>query len=234
MSKTIGAIITELRREKGISQKELAQKLRKRGMDITNQGISKWEKGATQPNASQFLVLCDELGVQDISAVFLGTSEGGPLVGLNSEGRRKVNEFAEILRASGLYAPAAEVTPIGLLRTLPVYDIAAAAGTGKFLDGGDYELTGVGVDVPQNAHFGVRISGDSMEPDYHDGQIVWVQQQQTLENGEIGVFVYDGTAYMKRLRDRVGGMRLQSQNMNYPDIVVSEPSLFRVVGKVIG
>jgi repressor LexA len=73
-----------------------------------------------------------------------------------------------------------------------------------------------------------------MEPDYHDGQIVWVQQQQTLENGEIGVFVYDGTAYMKRLRDRVGGMRLQSQNMNYPDIVVSEPSLFRVVGKVIG
>ncbi len=45
MSKTLGAIITDLRREKGVSQKELARRLRKRGMEITNQGISKWENG---------------------------------------------------------------------------------------------------------------------------------------------------------------------------------------------
>lgn len=234
MSKTLGAIMTDLRREKGISQKELARRLRKRGMEITNQGISKWENGATQPNASQFLVLCDELGVQDISAVFMGTQENGPLVGLNSEGRKKVNEYADILRASGMFAPAADVTPIGRLRTLPLYSIAVSAGTGQFLDSSDYELVEVGSDVPLTANFGVRIAGDSMEPDFHDGQVVWVHQQQTLQHGEIGVFLYDDNAYMKRLRDRVGGVRLQSINLNYPDIVVSDPSLFRILGKVVG
>ena len=127
MSSTIGSILTSLRREKGISQKELARMLRKRGMDITNQGISKWENGSTQPNASQFLVLCDELGVQDISAIFLGTSDEGPLAGLNSEGRQKVNEYAAVLRASGMFAPTVEVTPIGRLRTLPIYSIASIA-----------------------------------------------------------------------------------------------------------
>ena len=233
MSSTIGSILTSLRREKGISQKELARMLRKRGMDITNQGISKWENGSTQPNASQFLVLCDELGVQDISAIFLGTSDEGPLAGLNSEGRQKVNEYAAVLRASGMFAPTVEVTPIGRLRTLPIYSIAVAAGTGQFLDSSDYELVEVGSDVPLSANFGVCIAGDSMEPDYHDGQVVWVHQQQTLNHGEIGVFLYDGNAYMKRLRDRVGGVRLQSINTGYPDIVVSDPSLFRVLGRVV-
>ena len=53
-------------------------------------------------------------------------------------------------------------------------------------------------------------------------------------HGEIGVFLYDDNAYMKRLRDRVGGVRLQSINTNYPDIVVSDPTLFRILGKVVG
>ncbi len=234
MSTMIGGILTSLRKEKGLSQKELAQRLRKRGMDITNQGISKWENGLTQPNASQFLVLCDELGVHDIAAIFLGGDENGPLAGLNAEGRQKVNEYAELLRLSGHYAPSAEVTPINLLRTLPLYSIAVSAGTGQFLDSSDYDLVEVGSDVPLNANFGVRIAGDSMEPDYHDGQVVWVHQQQTLNHGEIGVFLYDDNAYMKRLRDRVGGVRLQSINTNYPDIVVSDPTLFRILGKVVG
>lgn len=234
MSKTIGGIITSLRREKGISQKDLARRLRKRGMDITNQGISKWENGSTQPNASQFLVLCDELEVQDISAIFMGTQERGPLVGLNSEGRRRVNEYADALRASGMFATSAETTAMGRVRTLPVYRVSSAAGTGNFLDIGDYELAEVGEDVPVSANFGVLVEGDSMEPDYPAGQVVWVHQQKELKHGEVGVFVYDGNAYLKRLRERVGGIRLQSLSFNYPDIVVSDPQKFRVIGKVVG
>ena len=40
--------------------------------------------------------------------------------------------------------------------------------------------------LPEDTTFGVRISGDSMEPEFHDGQIAWVLQQESVANGEIG------------------------------------------------
>ena len=51
--------------------------------------------------------------------------------------------------------------------------------------------------IPDGAEFGVRVSGDSMEPVYHDGQIVWVQRCETLRTGEVGVMIYDGQGYIK-------------------------------------
>ena len=44
-----------------------------------------------------------------------------------------------------------------------------------------------------DADFGVRVAGDSMEPLYLDGQIIWIHKQETLEEGEIGVFFLEGT-----------------------------------------
>ncbi len=81
---------------------------------------------------------------------------------------------------------------------MPVSALAASAGTGSFLDEGSYELTRVRADeVPEGAAFGVRVSGDSMEPVYHDGQIVWVLPCDRLRAGEVGIMVYDGEGYIK-------------------------------------
>ena len=38
--------------------------------------------------------------------------------------------------------------------------------------------------IPDTASYGVKISGDSMEPEFEDGQIAWVLKQDTVENGE--------------------------------------------------
>ena len=57
----------------------------------------------------------------------------------------------------------------------------------------------VGLEVPDGANFGVRVAGDSMEPQFHDGQVIWVRQQRSLMTGEIGIFLYDGNAYLKQL-----------------------------------
>ena len=43
-------------------------------------------------------------------------------------------------------------------------------------------------------------SGDSMEPEFHDGQIAWVLQQESVANGEIGIFALNGEAYIKKLQ----------------------------------
>ena len=39
-------------------------------------------------------------------------------------------------------------------------------------------------------------------PDYHDGQIVWMQRCETLRVGEVGIFLYDGCGYLKEYREQ--------------------------------
>ena len=92
-------------------------------------------------------------------------------------------------------------------------DFAKAFGI-QFLDSDNYDLIEVGEDVPANTDFGVRIAGDSMEPRFRDGQIVWVHQQQTVENGEIGIFLYNGDSYCKKFSSTEDGVQLISLNIH--------------------
>ena len=230
MYKEIGAVISARRRELGINQAELAARLCAAGMAVTNQAVSKWENGSTIPNARQFLALCDVLDIEDIRGCFSGQSEG-VLSGLDRDGRLKALDYIQLLRDSGRYTPVEEkIVP---MRRLPLYSLAVSAGTGQFLDGEDYDMVEVGREVPDGANFGVRVSGDSMEPEFRDGQTIWVRQQRSLMTGEIGVFLYDGNAYLKQLVAADGSMALHSLNPNYSDIVISPELPLRVVGKVL-
>ena len=230
MAYDIGNILYRLRTEKKISQRALALLLCEKGVEVTNQAVSKWENGTTQPSAAQFVALCDILGVYDVVGEFSG-KKSGLLTGLNSRGREMAMEYIDLLRSSDKYSETEEkIIPI---RKLPLYHISASAGTGQFLDSSNYELTEVGADVSENANFGVRLSGDSMEPEYHDGDIVWVMQGHTLSSGEIGIFLYDGDVYCKELDLTAGAVRLKSLNPNYTPITVKDEDNFRIFGKVV-
>lgn len=232
MLKNFGDIICSFRKKKGISQREFATLLGKHGVKVTNQAVSKWESGASLPNAIQFLIICETLDIVDIGGAF-GSKSYDFLHGLNEDGRRLVLEYANMLCNSGLYDDLGICAPRGTkIRTLPVYDLEAVVGKDRLLDLPDYTPTQVGSEVPYTATFGVIVSGDSMEPDYHNGQIVWIARQAKLEHGDVGVFTYEGNTYFKRLRDRVGGMRLQSIDSNYPDIIVAIPETIITLGKV--
>ena len=201
-----------------------------RGFPVTNQAVSKWEKGATLPNAKQFLALCEILEIDDVRGEFSCGSEG-IFAGLCREGRRLALDYVQLLRDSGRYANRREEP--AYIRSLPLYSLAVSAGTGQFLDGEDYEMVEVGAEVPDGANFGVRVAGDSMEPAFHDGQTVWVRQQRSLMTGEIGIFLYDGNAYLKQLVALENSMALHSLNPAYADIVVSPELPLRVLGKVV-
>lgn len=54
----IGRFIAACRKEKGLSQAQLAEKL-----SITNRAVSKWETGKCIPDASLMLELCAILGI---------------------------------------------------------------------------------------------------------------------------------------------------------------------------
>ena len=119
-------------------------------------------------------------------------------------------------------------------RILPLYRLAVSAGTGEFLDADGYDAVEVGEEVSPLADFGVRIAGDSMEPRFVHGQIVWVQRQETLRSGEIGIFSYNGAGYCKRLERSGGRVELISLNSAYPPIRVGAGDELHVFGKVVG
>lgn len=122
----------------------------------------------------------------------------------------------------------------GKERVLPLYRLAVSAGTGEFLDSDDYDSVVVGGEVSPQADFGVRIAGNSMEPRFVDGQIVWVRRQSTIKDGEIGIFLYNGAGYCKRFSRKKSGVQLISLNPQYAPIRVNEEDDLRLFGKVVG
>lgn len=199
----LGQKITEARKTQKISQRTLSAALESYNIFVSSGAISKWEKGDAMPNPYQLFALCHILKIEDILSFFTGglpepldyTPE------LNQTGLNLLQMFKETLIASGNYQPRSRRTnaepPEDIL--VKVFTTPAAAGSGSFLDGEDYEMVSCSpASVPEDYDFGIRITGDSMLPRYVPGEIVFVQQCSELYPGEIGVFVYNGSAYIKK------------------------------------
>ncbi|MCD0099797.1 helix-turn-helix transcriptional regulator [Streptococcus agalactiae] len=112
------------------------------------------------------------------------------------------------------------------------YDHAASAGTGQYLN--DVQVETIELPVDYDADFVIPVYGDSMEPDYHSGDYVFVKLSVELTDGDIGVFEYYGDAYIKQLLIHAEGAFLHSLNDKYNDILIDRDSDFRIIGKVVG
>lgn len=243
----IGSRIADARKRNGISLIEFSQNLKAFGISVGDAALSKWEKGMTVPNAYQFMAVCCALGLEDESRYFM--DEYRPV--LNEEGTKKVAEYRSDLIASGKYKPEPKAkTSINFI-DMPVSLYPVSAGAGVFLDENNFEMLRFPESsVPEHAEFGVRVSGDSMEPVYNDGQIVWIQKCDQLSIGEVGIFVYDGEGYLKaydeqmpdednieQFTDSDGDVRPQrimvSFNPAYPPRVISPFASFQVIGRVL-
>ena len=119
----------------------------------------------------------------------------------------------------------------GAVITLPLYYTPVSAGPGATLEGADHETIEVRASyTTEQADFALRVSGNSMEPRFKNGDIVLVHQQSTVLFGELGIFVADGKGYFKRFM----GDRLHSLNPEYPDIPLRRFDDFFCCGKVVG
>jgi repressor LexA len=88
--------------------------------------------------------------------------------------------------------------------------------------------------VPRGADFGIRISGDSMEPTISAGAIVFVRKTAELRPGDIGIFMVDDEAACKRFSMDQRGFVLLSDNPDYPEIIIKDYQRFAIIGKVLG
>jgi len=240
----IGSLIRAERKKQGLTQGELADVLLSFGVSVKAAAVAKWENGDNVPSGYQLLAICHALHLREGILAFAGSAAPEDM---NAEGYRFLNEFHHFLVASGRYDIAGRGD--GSTVEMRVYDLPVSAGTGNLLDSDCYEIQSFPArSVPHGADFGVHVAGDSMEPDYHNGQIVWVHACEQLHDGDIGVFFYDGCSYIKEYHEKKrpspaesfadsdGILRprivYHSLNPDYPDIPI-EDGVYQLFGKVL-
>ena len=244
---TVGRAIAEARHKQRLSLAALSKRLSTHGITLQAGAIHKWERGENVPNAYQFLALCHIFCIEDVLDRF--SAQPRPLE-LDEAGQRKLEDYKTDLIASGRYRPPRPERAEIRYRDMPVSLLSVSAGTGEFLHEENFEKISFPEDsVPYGAEFGIRVSGDSMEPVYQNGQIVWVQRCESLRPGEVGIFLYDGDGYLKvyterdtedgaeNFTDSYGVTRRQpvlvSYNKKYDPILVGPESAFGIVGRVL-
>lgn len=85
-------------------------------------------------------------------------------------------------------------------------------------------------------HFWLRVTGDSMEPDIQDGDLVLVRAQESVDSGDCAVVIVDEEdGLVKNIEFGNGYISLISKNPNYPPrvFVRENANRVRVIGKVI-
>lgn len=227
----LGKTIAKHRKEHKIKQSELALKLEYYDIFVKPNTVSAWESGLSIPNSKQLLAICEILNIYDIYTEFVNPNPINPFRNLNETGVAKVMDYIHLLEKSGEYKTA-DIIPIHILRERKVFYTTVSAGTGSFLDGEDYEMY-TSPEIPEEASFGVYVSGDSMEPRYHNEELIWIEQTEQLEDGEIGIFYLDGNAYVKKFQNNENGTYLVSLNKKYDPIPVTENNSFKIFGRVL-
>ena len=84
-------------------------------------------------------------------------------------------------------------------------------------------------------YFGLKIKGDSMEPDYLDGDVIIFQKQSNCENGDDCVVMVNGNdGTFKRVFKNENGIVLQPLNNKYQPLVFTNEQIETLPVKVLG
>ena len=238
LKKYIGNQIKIFRKSAGFTQDELAKRL-----NTTKQTISRYEKGDRKANQDMLFELCDIFGVS-IDDFFPSQNEAlqspaaSPIQTIYDQLRQprqeKVLNYAERQlkeQRNEEETKINEVSEVIQLYSYDYYDHPASAGTGQYLN--DVRVERIELPVDIDADFVIPIKGDSMEPDYHDGDLVFIQTSVELNDGVIGVFNYNGDAYIKQLVIDKEQAYLHSLNPAYKDMPITPETDFRIIGEVV-
>jgi len=236
--------ITHFRKQRGITQKELAKEV-----GITASTMTDYMKLRSAPSFGVIQKLADYFGVKksDIDTTFKEESTKhlpdasdlltqqitDKVVQLTTQNKKIVLRTSEELLESQNKEETKinEVSEVIQLYSYDYYDHPASAGTGQYLN--DVRVERIELPVDVDADFVIPIKGDSMEPDYHDGDLVFIQTSVDLNNGVIGVFNYNGDAYIKQLVIDEDQAYLHSLNPAYKDMPITPDTDFRIIGEVV-
>lgn len=195
---TLGEKLREARKAAGLTQRQLAEKIK-----VSNTSISNWEKGVSFPDPDTIQHLCWALNVQP-------------------------NHFFSVDSTTP-----ENIIPLPSMNKLPLIgSIACGAPILAQEHIEDY------VDLPGHIHadFALTCKGDSMiNARIFDGDVVYIRQQDTVDNGEIAAVLIDGEATLKRVRLFDDHISLEPENPQYRPIVLwgEDMNTAHIIGKAV-
>lgn len=225
-------IIRMRRRERNMNQEELGAKVR-----VGKNAVGAWEAGRSRPDLSSVPVICEalEISLEDFFGIREKekTEDGIPAgfaaryAELTDYHRKIILHEMDALLELQKSSAKKKRNMISLFRN----DLSACAGPSLMIG----ETRGEEIWIEETpltvrADEIIRVSGDSMEPAFHDGDQVLVQHSASVRPGEIGIFTNGDAGYIK-IYQRDG---LHSLNPAYPVMVFHEGDDVRCIGRVLG
>lgn len=242
---SFGDSLTKIRIEKGFSRKDLAEQL-----EIPYTTLRNYETDQREPGHKLLIKIANLLSVSvDELVGYQAKKENAPLYSsealklasdydshMDDRGRETVRAVADFEIARKKTQEQRQQMEAGEMINLekvirfsvPGYSMPLSAGTGQ--EAGqeypeDFKLI---KNPPRGTSFIARVSGVSMEPTYHDGDLVFVHSTEEIPVGRIGAFFMDGQQWIKELGDG----ELISHNPEYDPIPMRED--IRCQGLVLG
>ena len=191
-----------------LSDTELAAKLK-----ISKQTLSAWKCGERSPKEPTIIAI----------ALYFGVNVEW-LMGFDVP--RRTQPFEADLPAGTLPLTAQRVPMLGTIHAgEPTY---AASDFEAYVEAG----------AAIRCDFALRVVGDSMvNARIMDGDIVFVRQQDTVQDGEIAAVLIDDETTLKRVHFLPGNMlMLQAENPKYQPIIIGgadETRNVRILGKAV-
>lgn len=180
-------------------------------LNTSRSTVAMWEAGLNVPSSD---MLASLTGILDCTAGYLLGTEDTPT-------------------PDGQSLPS-NVRPISALHHQRVPLIGAvAAGEPIYAP----EELGVYVDAPVDADAAITVQGDSMEPNYMDGDVVYIKCHPDVPEGAVAVVFLDDEATIKHVYKRPTGLTLISDNMaNHPPMMIEfeDYSNVRIFGVPVG
>lgn len=254
---TLGERIKYSREAKGLLQNDLAKLIGVKSSGV----ISNWENDLNKPDAEKIVRLCNVLDVSASYLLdYYGKSSfefnlleeehikkyrslddlGKETVEyiLNKETARvkelqkKNARISELESGSNTMAGFVENSDIPA-RLINYYYRLASAGTGQIV----FDMPPTKrIEIPnipkyEKVDYAIGVNGNSMEPTFHDGDMLLIEMTEEISYGDIGIFLVEGESYVKKL----GGGELISLNPKYENIPLTGGAkcMGRVVDKFI-
>lgn len=225
-------LISAMEKE-GVNQVQLADKL-----GISKGTVNNWARGNNSPDIDIVPKICKVLNISvldlysptkfehpesiKISKTDIHSPEARKLADaydnkLDPWGKQAVRELVETEVARCEDEKQLRESPLKEgPKVINLFVEPSAAGIATPTVGRDYEFYELKPEDPPGAAYAVRLQGNSMEPDFPDGSIVFVNHD-AMRDGDIGIFSVDGGTVCKQYHQEGGVVYLFSLNRRRAD-----------------
>lgn len=210
------------RKELKMTQKDIADQL-----EISYQAYSAWERGVKEPSKEKVKQL------EQILKVPKGYFTEIEIARLyNVLSNKCQNQVLEYTRRLVQEESRKIVTVSENLYEYHVYEKMSAGIGASVYDNRNYDTVYFNEELAHD--FASWVSGDSMEPKYHNDSVALIRETGFDYDGAVYAVVWNSQTFIKKVYREKEGLRLVSINKAYKDIYIPYDENPRIVGKIVG